>query len=299
MRERYLLRLGNDQGWEFVATEGAGPWVESLASIMELKVCEPNGCPKLFFVRTESGMDWWQGPSLRFPRSMARDLPRKGWMAYDLRPLQLWAHPDVPDVICEIGDEGNHEMNIIRMWQSLFPVYNRAMDYGGLPLHAALVERNGTGVLLAAPGGTGKSTCCRRIPPPWKALCDDLTVAVADTDMQYRVHPFPTWSDHLWRRSEPTWDVQRHLPLSAIVFLEQGTTDEAIPIGKGKAAACIMESASQVCQAFWRDLALGEKRGLKEKVFDNACGLARSIPAFKLRVSLDGRFWEEMERVLL
>jgi hypothetical protein len=27
--------------------------------------------------------------------------------------------------------------------------------------------------------------------------------------------------------------------------------------------------------------------------------LARSIPAFKLRVSLNGKFWEEMERVLL
>lgn len=26
--------------------------------------------------------------------------------------------------------------------------------------------------------------------------------------------------------------------------------------------------------------------------------LARSIPAFKLRVSLNGRFWEEMERIL-
>jgi SynChlorMet cassette protein ScmC len=113
------------------------------------------------------------------------------------------------------------------------------------------------------------------------------------------VHPFPTWSDHLWRRSEPTWDVQRSLPLSAIVFLEQGPTDEAIPIGKGEATACIMESASQVCHSFWRDLALGEKRGLKEKVFDNACELARSIPAFKLRLSLDGRFWEELDRILL
>jgi len=36
---------------------------------------------------------------------------------------------------------------------------------------------------------------------------------------------------------------------------------------------------------------------LKEKVFDNACKLARGIPAFKLRVSLDGKFWKEMERI--
>jgi hypothetical protein len=30
-----------------------------------------------------------------------------------------------------------------------------------------------------------------------------------------------------------------------------------------------------------------------------AGGQARSIPAFKLRVSTNGKFWEEMERVLL
>jgi len=296
---RYLLRLANGQGWEFVAADGAGHWVEKLASIMELKRCEADGCPKLFFVRAEFGTDRWQGPLSRLLRSMAGDLPQSGWMFCDVRHLRIWAHPDVADVICETGDVGIHEVDISRMWQSLFPVYKRAADSGGLPLHAALVERNGTGVLLAAPGGTGKSTCCRRIPPPWKALCDDLTLAVADTDSQYRVHPFPTWSEYLWRRSETTWDVQRYLPLSAIVFLEQGTSDEMLPIGKGEAAACIMESASQVYHSFWGDLALGEQRSLKEKVFENACGLARSVPAFRLRVSLEGRFWEQLDRVLL
>jgi hypothetical protein len=29
-----------------------------------------------------------------------------------------------------------------------------------------------------------------------------------------------------------------------------------------------------------------------------ACELARSIPAFQLRVNMNGRFWEEMERIL-
>ena len=299
MRERYLLRLGNGQGWEFVAAEGVKPWVESLASIMQLRNCEPNGYPKLVFTRKRLGVDWWRDPVSRLTRNISGDLPDRGWEAHDLRSLQLWTHRDVPDVICEMGDEEDRDLDIIRMWLCLSPVYQRALESGGLPLHAALVEKNGTAVLLAAPGGTGKSTCCRRILPPWKALCDDLTLAVADTDRQYRVHPFPTWSDYLWERSGATWDVQRHLSLSAIVFLEQGTTDETIPIGKGEAAACIMESASQVCHSFWRDIALGEKRSLKEKVFDNACGLATSIPAFKLRVSLNGRFWEEMERVLL
>ena len=298
MRERYLLRLGNGQGWEFVAAEGVEPWVEKLASIMELRNCEPNGYPKLVFTRKRLGIDWWPDPVSRLTRNISGNLPDRGWEAHDLRSLQLWSHRDVPDVICEMGDEEDRDLNIIRMWLSLSPVYNRALESGGLPLHAALVERNGTGVLLAAPGGTGKSTCCRRIPPPWKALCDDLTVAVADTDRQYRVHPFPTWSDYLWKRSGPTWDVQRHLPLSALFFLEQRTTDEVIPIGQGQASVLITESASQVYQTQLRNLLPEEERRFKKKIFENACELAKAIPAFQLRVSLNGRFWEEMERIL-
>jgi SynChlorMet cassette protein ScmC len=299
MRERYLLRLGNGQGWEFVAAEGVGPWVEKLASIMELKNCEPNGYPKLVFTRKRLGLDWWRDPVSRLTRNISGGLPDTGWEAHDLRSLQLWTHRDVPDVICEMGDEEDHDLNIVRMWLCLSPVYKRALESGGLPLHAALVERNGTGVLLAAPGGTGKSTCCRRIVPPWKALCDDLTVAVADTDRQYRVHPFPTWSDYLWERSGTTWDVQQHLPLSALFFLEQGTTDEVIPLGKGQASVLITESAAQVYQSIWRNLLPEEERRFKKKIFENACELAKGIPAFQLRVSLNGRFWEEMDRTLL
>lgn len=136
-------------------------------------------------------------------------------------------------------------------------------------------------------------------PPPWKALCDDLTLIVMDTPMQYPAHPFPTWSGYLWKLSETTWDIQRHIPLSTIFFLEQGTTDEVIPIGRGQASALLTESATQVCYPIWRYLVREEERTLREKIFDNACELAKTIPAFRLRVSMNGRFWEEMERALL
>ncbi len=33
-------------------------------------------------------------------------------------------------------------------------------------------------------------------------------------------------------------------------------------------------------------------------IFDNAVSIARDIPAYILRVSLQGRFWEKIEEVL-
>lgn len=295
----YLLRLADGQGWEIIAGNGAEPWVGKLASIMQLAYCEPDGYPKLVFMRKSLERDWWRDPVSRLAPAVAKNLPEKGWVAHDLISLHLWAHDEVPDVLCEMGDEEDHDLDIVRMWLSLAPVYDRTLELGGLPLHAALVEGKGMGVLLAAPGGTGKSTCCRRIPLPWKALCDDLSLMVQDEDEHYRVHPFPTWSNYLWKYSKGTWDVQQHLPLSAMFFLEQWEHDEVEELGQGQASVLITESAQQVCQTAWRNLIPAEERRLKEKLFENACRLARTIPTFKLRVSLKGRFWEEMEKVLL
>ena len=37
---------------------------------------------------------------------------------------------------------------------------------------------------------------------------------------------------------------------------------------------------------------------LRARVFDNVCRAASHVPAFELGVAQDGRFWEEIERVL-
>lgn len=286
---RYSLQLADGQGWELVATEEVEPWLNRLASIMQLSKCKPDGYPRLIFTRKtyETGQCTRSG-----------DLVCGGWQAYDLRSLKLWAHCDVPDIICEMGNEENHDLDIIRMWLSLSPLYNRVLESEGLPLHAALIERNGAAVLLLAAGGTGKSTCCRRIPPPWKPLCDDLTLIVVNPRKQYQAHPFPTWSNYLWKTSKVTWDVQRYLPLSALFFLEQGSQDQVKPIGNGQASVLVTESTMQVYQSICRDGDEKEERRLKEKIFKNACKLAKKIPAFKLCVTMDGRFWEMMAREL-
>lgn len=212
--------------------------------------------------------------------------------------LQFWFHCETPDVLCDIGTGEGTALDIIRMWQALYPIYQRAQDLRGLPLHAALVKCKKKGVLLAAPGNTGKTTCCSRLPHAWEVLCDDETLVVRNSHGQYLAHPFPTWSNYLKRNYEQTLDVQQYVPLSSIFFLEQAKIDEVIPIGQGKAAVLINQSAMQLCYRNWRNLDLEEKRALKKKLFDNACELAKTVPAFMLRVSLYGRFWEEIETVL-
>ena len=195
-----------------------------------------------------------------------------------------------------LQDGDGQDIQMMRM--ALQPIYQRSQDTGGLPLHAALVEQNGFGILLAAQGGIGKSTCCRRLRGPWRALCDDEALIVRDHKQGYLVHPFPTWSDYLLKRSKQTWNVQRYLPMSAIFFLEQSGADAVVPIGQGQASVLLYQSAMQVCSRNWMNLNRDGLSMLRKQLFENACDLVQRIPTFKLQVSLEGEFWEEMEKVL-
>jgi SynChlorMet cassette protein ScmC len=293
------MRLANGHGWYITATEETRTWVERLANIMKLETCEVSEYPKLIFVRGNSSKNHTDEILLSI-----KQFSMNGWELHDLRAIRVWIHHDVPDVICEIGYEKDykydhvHDFDIAKMLLSLYPIYQRELKSGGLPIHAGLIERKDKGILLAARGSTGKSTCCRRIPPPWHPLCDDETLIVFNSMGQYIVHPFPTWSDRIQKRSERTWDIQQHVSLSTIFFLEQAKNDEVISIGQGQAAILINQMANQVCCRNWTNLEL-EKQGLfRKELFSNSCELAKKIPAFILRVSLSGQFWKEIESVM-
>gem|GEM_PF-285356 len=243
-----------------------------------------HGHPQMLFLpRQEDGQKWHQ---------------KKGWKVQNLERIKIWSHPSSAHIICEIGAEDHFDLDLIRMWAATYPIYQRAMETGGLPFHACLAGRGEMGVLLAAPGGGGKSTCARRLPPPWKVLCDDETLIVRDPEGRYFVHPFPTWSNFFWRREDRTWNVQGYIPLSAIFFIKKGKKDEVIPMGRGEASARMYQAAEQVCLRNWRYFSAEEERGEKERLFANACELSQKIPAFTLRVSLQGQFWKEIEKVL-
>lgn len=294
----YLLPLSDGRAWRIIATEGVKAWVGRLARIMGLSKCESNAYPRLIFIGNKSFAV--NGSELigRLGSDLKKGFPVEGWNPWNYSNLRLWYHPEVEDVLCEIWPVKGTEQDILRMRSSLLPIYQKVQDAGGLPSHAALVKRNGMGVMLAGPKNTGKSTCCRRIPPPWYALSDEETLIVLSDENGYMAHPFPTWSEYLTKRSNRTWKVQSHIPLSSIFFLEQSDTDEVTPIGLGEAAVFVYQTAMQVCHRYFTHLDYEQVRTRKEILFENACELAKTVPAFKLGVSLRGRFWEKMESVL-
>jgi len=294
----YRLRLANGQGWHIIATEGVQSWVEKLASIMELEPGNGKGYPRLIFIQNKKGKKTQQEPIVGLDPKIREDFPKSGWEARESHAIRIWSHHGTPDIFCEIGYGEGYARDIFEMLLAIYPIFERAQNWGALPLHAALLERNGIGVLLVASSDTGKTTCCSRLRSPWRPLCDDETLIVQNHQKRYLAHPFPTWSDYIFKRSNRTWNIEYHLPLSAIFFLEQSETDEVLAIGQGEAAVHINHSARQVCCRRLYYLGLQETKSMRTKLFENACEFAKVIPAFKLRVSLKGRFWEKIEAVL-
>ena len=74
--------------------------------------------------------------------------------------------------------------------------------------------------------------------------------------------------------------------------------DEAIPMKESQAALYANNAAMQVSRRTWRHMNHAEVTQTRKRLFENACRLAKAVPAFILRVSISGRFWEEMEKVL-
>jgi hypothetical protein len=90
----------------------------------------------------------------------------------------------------------------------------------------------------------------------------------------------------------------QYVPVKAIFFLEQSETDKVVPMGRGQSAVLMYQSAAEVCHRNWMKVNREEVSTFRKKLFENSCRLAKAIPAFRLRVSLQGRFWEKIEEVL-
>ena len=202
------------------------------------------------------------------------------------------------DGVCVLPSIAYSEGLYVQLMQLSSILARAAQTRGGVLLHGALAEKDGIGVILAAPGGTGKSTASGRLAAPWRSLCDDATLVVPDALGNYWAHPWPTWSRFLWGGSGGTWDVQHAVPLKGVFFLSRALEDHVESIGPGHALSLLVESAQQASQLMGRGLATEETRALHLERFDNLCALARVVPAHLLHISLTGAFWEEIEQTL-
>ena len=224
--------------------------------------------------------------------------------------VQVDAHTSVADCYVPLASENNGVVvcilspsdhwggpfvNLVRL--SL--VFAReAQARGGVLIHGALAERDGSGVILVAPGGTGKTTASNRLPAPWRSLCDDTTLVVRDPQGKYWAHPWPTWSRFLEGGPGGTWDVQYAVPVKGIFFLTQAIEDRMERVGPGQAVSLLGEFVRQVSAFMAPGLRQEELRALHLERFNNLCALTRVVPAYLLHISLTGAFWQEIEQAL-
>lgn len=201
-------------------------------------------------------------------------------------------------VRCVLSPPENVDMLTIQMMYLSLVVARDTQTRGGLLLHGALAERDGSGIILAGPGTVGKSTASRRLPYPWRSLCDDTCLVVRDGEDRYWAHPWPTWSEFYEGGSGGTWDVQQAVPLHAVFFLKQSLKDRAEAINSSQAQAMLLESTEQVSRSMTRKCSDEEIWSLRAEQIQAAAAIARAVPAHMLHISLTGKFWEEIEKAL-
>jgi len=201
-------------------------------------------------------------------------------------------------IICSVAPPISSDILALQMTRVATVIALDVQRRGGLLVHGALAERDGYGVILAGPGGIGKTTASQRLPLPWHSLSDDTTLIIRDDDGKYWGHPWPTWSRFMFGKSGGTWDVQHRVPLKGIFFLSQAQEDQAMPEVPARSICLLVEfSGKQVSGMMSYGMNQDEKRELHLNRFDNICALVQAVPCYSLHLSLTGSFWDEIERV--
>ncbi|NPV63166.1 MAG: SynChlorMet cassette protein ScmC [Methanotrichaceae archaeon] len=286
--ESYAISLADGQSWKLTADSSAEAWLRSAARIMKLCPEELESAKTIFFYRNDSQRS----------NENREDYSTSFLDWQTLGAIRIRSKMGDPFIECELAEEIDEILDYLCLIQATYPIYCGSIDKGGLPLHAALIVHQGRCLAIAAPGGTGKSTCCKRIPEPWQALCDDEVLVTKDVRGEYQAHPFPTWSEYLWQRSAPSWDVQQHFPMAGFFVLQRSEENYVSPIRKSEAANFIYQSSYQILLRSSKYLSDINKNLLRRHLFDNACQIAKSVPAFRLHVSLTGDFWSHIEEAL-
>ncbi len=291
----YALQLADGGCWGIESSGQTEPWAVKMARAMGMERAEerPDRALLLEQVGFDPSVAWvsrWKPPE---------GYPAGGWRVRLLSPgLEIWQHPDICETVCGLAMFHNRVITVEQMRHCLLPFYEDAAGRAGLPLHAALMEFGGRGVLFAGRSGAGKTTACRRIPAPWTPLSDDTALVVRGEDGRYYAHALPTWSAIRSGDANRTCNVSRSLPLAALFFIVQAGSDEVIPVGGGTASVLIDQASMMVFRSV---RPIGQRElspRLKRMVFNNAASLAASVPGYVLRLSLTGCFWEKIEEVL-
>ncbi len=128
---------------------------------------------------------------------------------------------------------------------------------GGLPLHASLVEKDGSGVVFLGPSGMGKSTQAK------------LWAEHQDADFVIGDRPGLRYLDGQWYGFGMPWDGkdgitrQKSVPVKALVSLEQAKENHIVRLNKQQAMVVLL---NQAMMPMWDDAAMGHAAELMKRV---------------------------------
>ena len=291
----FTLDLDQAVSWSFEAAGTASDWLETFAEAMGISRGAGKTRRHMVFEELPSKPGDPFGPVLG---RHLMDLRGRDWKFRDLGGLSFFEHPAVKKVFCGLEAGLEWPLQVDQMRRSLLSVYSDAALAGGVPIHGALVESHGSGVILAGRSGEGKSTACRRLPEPWRAVSDDMCLVLKCPEGGFRAHPLPTWSVFRQDRTAGRVRAGVALPLRAVFFLRQAREDECLEMKKSAAAVSLASVALQVFRSIDCDYPRTEDSEVNKSLYVNASSLALAVPAYILRISLTGRFWETIEAVL-
>jgi|GEM_PF-2289147 len=297
---QYRLRLGNGDSWSISIAPGSEEFGEKFASLLGLdrdsSECDHTIqiCPEYDEARTRLIESYSDGPS----GNKVLNSPMKGFTGIYNPGTGNFTY-----LISSGIDEGG-DADIIKIQLILSNIFLHVIKQGGLVLHGALLSHPVYGgVALLAPGGTGKSTCARRIVPPWTALCDDMILVVRTHSGSYSAHPLPTWSEVYGRVNwDRTWPIESHVPMERLYFLQRGKNDKILTFDKVNVPLWLFESGMQALTWHLRNLQrlmdLDERTqsDLKALIFGNCCDIALHVPSHILKAAFGGQFWKHIEQ---
>lgn len=197
--------------------------------------------------------------------------------------------------ICLLPPENAYDSPQNWMAHLVRSIVFQTLPYGGLLLHGALIEKDGKGLILTAKSGTGKSTACNRLPPPWKALSDDLTLVIPDKNGTFFASPYPTWSLFMDKGQGREWNVETSIPLKGIFLLKQTDHDYVESISHSLASACLFGSVVAAMRFKTHEYPEKDSKEIFNMILDALNALIIAVPFNILNISLTGQFWDVIE----
>ena len=293
----YSLNLKDGSNWSFIPADNYSSFlINKMSNFLDIRRSSSLKNKKIILASNFLNQNSINNIILHFSKFYP-ELPEANWHLRDFGIVKYLTHYNSPFIICDIGSEASTTNDLIRIERFLYIIYEHIIYSGGFPVHGALIKKEGKAVIIGAPGGTGKSTCCDRLPEPWHALSDDMSLVIKEKTNTYNVHPLPTWK-YVQKGLKNNWKIEEKIPLKVVFLLEQSDKDKAIPVKRNMGALRLTQLSLQICQPHWKYLSVDEIRKVKTNIFSNTWELTSKIPVYTLLCSRTGKFWEEIEEAV-